>query len=40
MALLLQVNPDMIDMLEEAGLKFVGKDESGKRMEVRLLIKL
>ncbi|KAI8024931.1 CTP synthase [Camellia lanceoleosa] len=28
-----EVNPDMIDMLEEAGLKFVGKDESGKRME-------
>ncbi|CAL5428117.1 unnamed protein product [Camellia sinensis] len=35
-----EVNPDMIDMLEEAGLKFVGKDESGKRMEVRLLIRL
>ncbi|KAF5931427.1 hypothetical protein HYC85_032300 [Camellia sinensis] len=29
-----EVNPDMIDMLEEAGLKFVGKDESGKRMEI------
>ncbi|CAL5419879.1 unnamed protein product [Camellia sinensis] len=35
-----EVNPDMIDMLEEAGLKFVGKDKSGKRMEVRLLIRL
>ncbi|TYI55200.1 hypothetical protein E1A91_D11G125200v1 [Gossypium mustelinum] len=29
-----QVNPDMIEVLEEAGLKFVGKDETGKRMEV------
>ncbi|XP_028062845.1 CTP synthase 2-like [Camellia sinensis] len=29
-----EVNPDMIDMLEEAGLKFVGKDESGKQMEI------
>lgn len=24
----------MIDVLEEGGLKFVGKDETGKRMEV------
>ncbi|GFZ19361.1 CTP synthase family protein [Actinidia rufa] len=29
-----EVNPDMISMLEEAGLTFVGKDESGKRMEI------
>ncbi|XP_006574537.1 CTP synthase-like isoform X2 [Glycine soja] len=29
-----EVNPDVIGTLEEAGLKFVGKDESGKRMEV------
>ncbi|KAL5136502.1 CTP synthase [Glycine soja] len=29
-----EVNPDVIETLEEAGLKFVGKDESGKRMEV------
>nr|KJB41852.1 hypothetical protein B456_007G124600 [Gossypium raimondii] len=29
-----EVNPDMIEVLEEAGLKFVGKDETGKRMEV------
>ena len=34
---MLQVNPDMISMLEEAGLTFVGKDESGKRMEVGFL---
>jgi CTP synthase (UTP-ammonia lyase) len=31
---IVQVNPDVIETLEEAGLKFVGKDESGKRMEV------
>ncbi|GMI74021.1 CTP synthase 3 [Hibiscus trionum] len=29
-----EVNPDVIGVLEEAGLKFVGKDETGKRMEV------
>ncbi|KAL4310025.1 hypothetical protein GQ457_01G051230 [Hibiscus cannabinus] len=29
-----EVNPDVIGFLEEAGLKFVGKDETGKRMEV------
>ncbi|KAI8957061.1 CTP synthase [Daldinia sp. FL1419] len=29
-----EVNPDYIDELEKAGLNFVGKDESGKRMEV------
>ncbi|KAE8692050.1 CTP synthase [Hibiscus syriacus] len=29
-----EVNPDMIGVLEGAGLKFVGKDETGKRMEV------
>ncbi|KAJ4967960.1 hypothetical protein NE237_014661 [Protea cynaroides] len=29
-----EVNPDVVDKLEEAGLKFVGKDESGKRMEI------
>lgn len=31
---IMQVNPELIGKLEEAGLKFVGKDESGKRMEV------
>lgn len=31
---MVQVNPNMVDVLEEAGLKFVGRDESGKRMEV------
>lgn len=30
----LQVNPDMISQLETAGLSFVGKDETGRRMEV------
>lgn len=29
-----EVNPEMIGMLEGAGLKFVGKDDSGKRMEI------
>ncbi|KAK4273256.1 hypothetical protein QN277_021695 [Acacia crassicarpa] len=29
-----EVNPDVIGTLEEAGLKFVGRDESGKRMEI------
>ena len=29
-----EVNPTMIDGLEAAGLRFVGKDESGQRMEI------
>ncbi|KAL1293680.1 CTP synthase isoform X1 [Arachis ipaensis] len=29
-----EVNPDVIRTLEEAGLKFVGKDETGNRMEI------
>ncbi|XP_028781945.1 CTP synthase isoform X2 [Neltuma alba] len=29
-----EVNPDVIGTLEEAGLTFVGRDESGKRMEI------
>ncbi|KAJ3694268.1 hypothetical protein LUZ60_009748 [Juncus effusus] len=29
-----EVNPDMIEELEKAGLAFVGKDETGKRMEI------
>ncbi|CAA0828254.1 CTP synthase family protein, partial [Striga hermonthica] len=29
-----EVNPDMVSILEKSGLKFVGKDESGKRMEI------
>jgi CTP synthase len=29
-----EVNPDYIEMLEKAGLNFVGKDDTGKRMEV------
>lgn len=29
-----EVNPDLITKFEDAGLKFVGKDESGKRMEI------
>ncbi|KAH9768127.1 CTP synthase [Citrus sinensis] len=32
-----EVNPEAIGVLEEAGLKFVGKDETGKRMEVGFL---
>jgi len=34
----LQVNPDMVPDFERAGLQFVGKDESGKRMGVGLEI--
>ncbi|XP_052203202.1 uncharacterized protein LOC127808675 [Diospyros lotus] len=29
-----EVNPEVVERLEDAGLKFVGMDESGKRMEV------
>ncbi|XP_020587772.1 CTP synthase isoform X2 [Phalaenopsis equestris] len=29
-----EVNPDFVETLESAGLKFVGSDETGKRMEV------
>ncbi|CAM8987783.1 hypothetical protein QQ045_006125 [Rhodiola kirilowii] len=29
-----EVNPEVISTLEEAGLKFVGRDETGKRMEI------
>eukprot|EP00239_Pterosperma_sp_CCMP1384_P007644 CAMPEP_0197844640 /NCGR_PEP_ID=MMETSP1438-20131217/1639_1 /TAXON_ID=1461541 /ORGANISM="Pterosperma sp., Strain CCMP1384" /LENGTH=585 /DNA_ID=CAMNT_0043455561 /DNA_START=98 /DNA_END=1855 /DNA_ORIENTATION=+ len=29
-----EVNPEMVDKFEEAGLQFVGKDESGTRMEI------
>lgn len=31
------MNPDVIGNLEEAGLKFVGRDETGRRMEVGFL---
>ncbi|KAG6417761.1 hypothetical protein SASPL_119954 [Salvia splendens] len=29
-----EVNPEMVNTLEKSGLKFVGKDETGKRMEI------
>ncbi|KAF7023025.1 hypothetical protein CFC21_035632 [Triticum aestivum] len=29
-----EVNPEMVPLLEKAGLSFVGKDESGRRMEI------
>lgn len=29
-----EVNPEYVDILEKKGLKFVGKDESGQRMEI------
>ncbi|XP_073283822.1 uncharacterized protein [Primulina huaijiensis] len=29
-----EVNPEMVGILEESGLKFVGRDETGKRMEI------
>ena len=29
-----EVNPDMIEEFEQAGLRFVGKDTEGERMEI------
>jgi CTP synthase len=29
-----EVNPDYVDRLEAAGLDFIGKDDTGKRMEI------
>ena len=29
-----EVNPEMVDKIEAAGLRFVGKDETGRRMEI------
>ena len=29
-----EVNPTLVEQLESAGLRFVGKDETGQRMEV------
>ncbi|KAL2268263.1 hypothetical protein VTJ83DRAFT_3109 [Remersonia thermophila] len=29
-----EINPDLVPQLEEAGLRFVGKDETGQRMEI------
>lgn len=29
-----EVNPDYVDRLEQAGLNFIGKDDTGKRMEI------
>jgi len=29
-----EVNPDMVEKLEQAGMMFVGKDETGRRMEI------
>ena len=33
-----EVNPEMVPMLEEKGLKFVGRDETGERMEILELL--
>lgn len=30
----MQVNPEMVTRLENAGLTFTGKDDTGRRMEV------
>lgn len=38
--LIVQVNPDMVSQLEKAGLLFVGKDETGSRMEVSISLYL
>ena len=29
-----EVNPELVDQFEAAGLRFVGKDDSGTRMEI------
>ena len=29
-----EINPDLVEQIEQAGLKFVGKDESGQRCEI------
>jgi len=29
-----EVNPDLVNSIHDAGLKFIGRDESGKRMEI------
>jgi CTP synthase len=29
-----EVNPEMVPMLEKSGLRFIGKDEKGERMQV------
>lgn len=34
MLLVLQVNPELKKSFEEQGLKFVGQDEEGERMEI------
>ncbi|PNH09172.1 CTP synthase 1 [Tetrabaena socialis] len=33
-----EVNPDLVPKLEEAGLQFVGRDETGERMEILELV--
>jgi len=33
-----EVNPDMVAQLEEAGMQFVGRDETGERMEILELV--
>ncbi|KAL8529627.1 hypothetical protein ACS0TY_006890 [Phlomoides rotata] len=35
---LLKVNPDMVEQFEDSGLSFTGKDESGRRMEVFIIL--
>lgn len=35
-----QVNPDMVPEFENAGLQFVGKDDTGRRMEVCVKLRL
>jgi hypothetical protein len=33
----LQVNPEIVPQLEEKGMKFIGRDETNKRMEIMVL---
>jgi CTP synthase (UTP-ammonia lyase) len=34
MCVVLQVNPEFVSCLEEKGMRFVGRSEDGKRMEI------
>ncbi len=31
-----EINPDLVQQIEAAGLKFVGSDDSGQRCEIRI----
>eukprot|EP00967_Tisochrysis_lutea_P067927 scaffold88855_cov26-Tisochrysis_lutea.AAC.1 len=33
-----EVNPDVVQQIEDAGMQFVGRDETGERMEILELV--